>query len=220
MYEFARAHLESVEIEFPILLMPVSSNTSASVGMAWFMLKLSSAVCLGLIGSILFLTILGYPVSASLCQSVNVSSSYPNQTFPNHPVQVITTVAGSCTSDGEDYFAVRVDLVDGTTKSILSSNSAPVGYNAVNFSAKVQNTAIAPLRNQTWPIEIDTYLIQAGGVNGKYLLNATSAIIQVGETPVPEFEPSRSFVLLLVLTGITLTVYRRKHPQEEETNAI
>ena len=135
-------------------------------------------------------------------------------------MQVLTTVAGSCTSDGEDYFAVRVDLVDGTTKSTLSSNSAPVGYNAINFTARVQNTAIAPLRNQTWPIQIDTYLIQAGGLSGKYLLNATSVIIQVGESPVPEFEPSRSFVLLLVLTGITLTLYRRKHPPEEEKNAI
>lgn len=180
-------------------------------------MRLSSAVGLSLVGSILFVVILGYPVSASLCQSVNVASSYPHQTFPNQPVQVITTVAGSCTSDGEDYFAVRVDLVDSTTKSILSSNSAPIGYNAVNFSAKVQNTAIAPLRNQTWPIEIDTYMIQAGGLSGKYLLNATSVIIQVGEAPVPEFAPNRSNVLLLVLIGITLTLHRRKYsPRKAE----
>ena len=70
----------------------------------------------------------------TICQTVTVSSTYPNQASPNQQVQVTTTVAGSCTSDGEDYFAVRVDLADGVSKSLLSSNSVPIGYNANNFS--------------------------------------------------------------------------------------
>jgi hypothetical protein len=67
-----------------------------------------------------------------------------------------------------NYYAVRVDLADGVSKSLLSSNSVPIGYNANNFSVTVQNAATVPPGNQTWLIEVDTYMIQAGGLNGKY----------------------------------------------------
>ncbi|MGA8856596.1 MAG: hypothetical protein WB643_05450 [Candidatus Bathyarchaeia archaeon] len=167
------------------------------------------ALCSCLIAWVLLMMMSGATVAASICQTVTVSSTYPHQASPNQQVQVTTTVAGSCTSDGEDYFAVRVDLADGVSKSLLSSNSVPIGYNASNFSVKVQNAATAPPGNQTWLIEVDTYMIQAGGLSGKYLLNATTGSIEVGSTPVPEFQADHSLVLLLALTA-TLGLYRRK----------
>ena len=145
-------------------------------------------------------------VAASTCQTVAVSSNYPQQAAPNEQVQVITTIAGSCTSSGEDYFAVRVDVADGASKSLLSENSVPIGYNANNFSVKVQNSATTPAGNQTWLIEINSYMIENAQVS---LLNATTGMIQVGSTPVPEFHADRSLVLLLALTA-TLGLYRRK----------
>jgi hypothetical protein len=119
-------------------------------------------------------------------------------------------VTGSCTSDGEDYFAVRADLLDNMTLGILSSNSTPIGYNADNFSVRIENAAISPMNNQSWPIEIDTYLIQAGGTSGKYLLNTTTITIQVGESPLPEFPRSVSPVLALAIMALSVIFSRRK----------
>jgi hypothetical protein len=173
-------------------------------------LNLRTVLCTSLITWILLVVVSRSTVAASLCQTVTVSSAYPHQAFPAQPLQVITSVAGSCTSDGEDYFSIRVDLLNGSSRSLLSSNSTPIGYNANNFSAKVENGVTAPSGNQTWPIEVDTYLIQAGGLSGTSLLNATTLTIQVGDTSLPEFPINYSFILLFALTATTLTLYRHK----------
>lgn len=164
-----------------------------------------------LIVGLVLVMISGSIVTASPCQTIIVSSTYPHQASPNQQIQVTTTIAGSCMSNGEDYFAVRVDLVDNASKSPLSSNSAPIGYNAKNFSVIVHNAATAPPSNHTWPIEVETYLTQAGALNGQYLLNATTISIQVGDTAVPEFQIQHPLTLLmLTLTATTMTLYRRK----------
>jgi len=147
----------------------------------------------------------GSTASASLCQTVTVSSAYPHQASPGQRIQFVTTVAGSCTSDGEDYFSVRVDLANSVSKSIISSNSTAIGYNANNFSVSVENVAAAPMSNGTWSIDVDTYMAQAGGVSGKFLLNATTATIQVGDTPLPEFQLGEVAILILALSAIPLT---------------
>jgi hypothetical protein len=129
-------------------------------------------------------------------------------------VQVSTTVAGSCTSDGEDYFSVRVNLLDGASKTLLSANSTKIGYNANNFSVTVQNAATTPSTNQTWPMEIDTYLIQAGGTSGQSLLNATTVMIQVGgDTPVPEFQINTPMLYVAVFGVASVILSRRKPPR-------
>ena len=176
-------------------------------------LNIRTVLCSSMIAWILLVVVSGSTVTASLCQTVTVSSAYPHQASPAQSLQVITSIAGSCTSDGEDYFSIRVDLLNGSTKSLLSSNSTPIGYNANDFSAKVENGVTAPSSNQTWPIEVDTYLIQAGGVSGSSLLNATTLTIQVGDTSLPEFPVNYSFILLLVLTATTLTLYRYNVPK-------
>jgi hypothetical protein len=133
---------------------------------------------------------------------------------PGQQIHFVTTVAGSCTSDGEDYFAVRVDLADGVSKSIISSNSTPIGYNANNFSVSVENSASAPLSNETWPVDVDTYMLQAGGVSGKYIVNATTVAIQVGDTPLSEFQLNQAVILMLALSATPL-ILRQRTPRKK-----
>jgi len=173
-------------------------------------LNVRSALQVTLIALVMVLAISGSTARASLCQTVTVSSTYPHQASPGQRIQLETTVAGSCTSDGEDYFSVRVDLANSVSKSIISSNSTAIGYNANNFSVSVENFATAPMDNGTWSIEVNTYMAQAGGVSGKYLLNATTATIQVGDTPLPEFQLSGAAVFILALSAIPLTLWQRK----------
>jgi len=161
------------------------------------------AVCVILIAVIAFLISSTPSANATLCQKIAVSFSYPPQAGENQAVRVSSTVAGSCVSDGEDYFAVRVDLVDNFTGTILASNSTPIGYDATNFSVTVWNAAVTPKSNESWPVAINTYLIQAGAASGKYLLNETTITIQVGDTPLPEFpiNPPYAFAVALMMTA-------------------
>lgn len=166
--------------------------------------KIATSLACALVVS---LSILAFPLAnASLCQTVGTSSSYAHSALPGQLVRVTTTIAGSCTSDGEDYFAVRVDLVDGASKLVLSSNSTPIGYNANNFSVSVHNAALSPRSNETWTVIVNTYLIQAGAASGKYLLNSTTITIQIGY-PIPEFQPAP--ILVLVLAAMALISSRR-----------
>ena len=161
------------------------------------------------------LMILASPcVTASLCQTIRTSTNYPQSASPSQVVSFTTTVAGSCTSDGEDYFGVRVDLIDSTSGMVLSSNSTAIGYNANNFSVNVHNAATSPKYNQSWAINVNTYLIQAGAASGKYLLNSTAIIIQVGANPLPEFQPAPLFIIVLALVGSVLP--KRTRPKEEK----
>jgi hypothetical protein len=131
---------------------------------------------------------------------------------------VNTTVAGSCASDGEDYFAVRVDLVDKLSNSMPSLNSVPVGYNAKNFSVTVENHAVTPRENVTWPLEIDVYVIESGGLAGKYLLRVDNATIQVGIMPMPEFSLAPNSVIPLTLLATVLAIRQRKSMQSRRRN--
>lgn len=167
-------------------------------------LKIHTAVAWALMAWIVFVFLPSPSANASLCQTVGASTNYPHSALPNQVVSVTTTVAGSCTSDGEDYFAARVDLVDSVSSMVLSSNSTPIGYNANNFSVNVRNIATSPKSNETWTINVNTYLIQAGAASGKYLLNSTTITIQIGGEPLPEFQPAPLFILALIVVGLVL----------------
>ena len=156
--------------------------------------------------------------SASLCQLSNVSSSYPHQALPNQQIQFSTNVVGSCDSDGEDYFAVRVDLVDSQSNSMSSSNSVPVGYNANNFSVTVENHIVTPHENMTWPLEIDVYVLESGGLAGKYLLRVDNATIQVGNMSMPEFNLAPNSIIPLTLLVAVLVVRQRGFMQSRRRN--
>jgi len=173
-------------------------------------MKACAATCGFLLVIIMCLAFLSPPsVAASLCQTVGASTNYPQSALPNRDVPVLTTVAGSCTSDGEDYFAVRVDLVDRASNLVLSSNSTPIGYNANNFTVSVRNNALSPTGNESWAINVNTYMVEAGGTSGKYLLNSTTITIQIGEAPLPEFQAEPILILALVVLGLVVTLVKQ-----------
>jgi hypothetical protein len=125
---------------------------------------------------------------------------------------VETIVTGSCASNGEDYYAVRVDLVDTPTGTIISSSSTPIGRNATDFNVTAVNPALTPSTNMTWPLQMHVYVIRAGGTNGVYLLDyqaVGNATIQVGATMVPEFQLTPEIVILVTLLATSLIFSRR-----------
>ena len=152
-------------------------------------------------------------VSGARCQISGVSYNYPGQALPSQQIQVETTVLGSCVSDGEDYYSLRVDLVDAQSSYIISSTSTPIGHNATDFNVTAVNPAMTPATNMTWPLQIHVYVIRAGGTNGIYLLDyqtISNATIQVGATALPESRFSPMFTIVTTLVVATLTLYRRR----------
>ena len=167
--------------------------------------------------SVLLIITTNSSVFATRCNVRNVYYSYPSAASPSQHVDVATNVAGSCASDGEDYYAVRVDLIDQTSNFTISSSDTPIGYNATAFNVTAHNPATTPANNVSWPVEIHVYVIRAGGTNGLYLLdyqNSTIVTIQVGSIPIPEFHLNPAFEAFAVLTSAVLFLKRFRGRKE------
>ena len=167
-----------------------------------------SSVVLGLL-----LLLFSSMVSAARCQIKGVSFSYPNQALPSQQIQVDTFVAGSCASSGQDYYSVRVDLVDISSSYIVSSSSTPIGHTASDFNVTAVNTVTTPSSNMTWPLQIHVYVIRAGGTNGVYLLDyqtVSNATIQVSATALPEFHYNPASIIIITACAIGVIRYRRR----------
>jgi len=166
---------------------------------------------------ILMLSLSHSTVTAARCQISNVSYSIPEQAGPSQQIESSTNLTGSCESNGEDYYSVRVDLAEVSSGSIVSSNSTPIGYNATDFNSTVENFVTTPSSNGTWSLNIYVYVIRAGGTAGSYLLdyrNSTTVSIQVGEsTPVPEFPLMQSLIAAITLSAAMSVLRRRKRPR-------
>jgi hypothetical protein len=152
----------------------------------------------------LFLLMTVSGVAAARCQVTNVSYDYPHIADTNQQIKVSTTVSGSCATSGEDYYTLRLDLVEMTSNSTTKTitNSTPIGYTPNDFTVTVEDTATTPSVNGTWPIQVHVYVIRAGGTSGAFLLdyqNVTNVTIQVGTTPVPEFNIGLSLTLVASL---------------------
>ena len=181
-------------------------------------MKMRTALAWVLMVAIALIVLASPLVKATLCETIRTSTEYPQSALPSQVVSVTTSVSGSCTSDGEDYFGVRVDLVDSVSGMVLSSNSTAIGYNANNFSVNVHNAATTPKDNQSWAINMNTYLIQAGAASGKYLLNSTELRIQIGVKPLPELRPAPSFIMLLTVVGLVLAWRTHIKPAKEHVS--
>jgi len=167
--------------------------------------------------SILLIITTNSSVLAARCSIRNVSYSYPSTASPSQHIDVATNIAGSCASDGEDYYAVRVDLIDQSTNLTLSSSDTPIGYNASAFNVTAHNPATTPANNVSWPVQIHVYVIRAGGTNGMYLLdyqNSTIVTIQVGSIALPEFNPNPAFEAFAALTTAVLFLKRFRGRKE------
>ena len=174
--------------------------------------RISYAVLVMFVALTLFLS--NTSVLAARCQISNVSYGYPHQAATSQQILITTMVAGSCASTGEDYYSVRVDLVDIPSGSIVSSNSTPIGYYATNFTVTAENMVTTPANNGTWFLGIDVYVIRAGGTGGAYLLDyktVGNASIQVGSPAVvPEFPSGSVFGIVVGLCSTALVMSRHK----------
>jgi len=167
---------------------------------------------------VLFLVIVLAPLQpialAARCQIGNVSYSIPQQAAPSQRIETATTVKGSCETNGEDYYSIRVDVIDAPSGLIVSSNSTPIGYNATNFTITVDNLPTTPSNNGTWHILVDVYVIRAGGTSGSYLLDyrtSTNATMQIGEiTPIPEFSEPQILSVIVSMSAIVVSLQRRR----------
>jgi len=172
--------------------------------------RMSYVVLLLLVAVTFFLS--NTSVFAARCQISNVSYGYPQQAATNQRVLITSTVAGSCVSNGEDYYSVRVDIIDAPSGSIVSSNSTPIGYNATNFNVTAENMPTTPGNNGTWHIGIDVYVIRAGGTGGSYLLDyktVGNATIQLGPpSAIPE-SPSGMVVGIVTSLCSTALIFNR-----------
>ena len=174
--------------------------------------RISYVVLVLLVTLTLFLS--NSSVLAARCQISNVSYGYPHQAATSQQILITTLVAGSCASTGEDYYSVRVDLIDIPSDSIVSSNSTPIGYYATNFTVTAENIATTPANNGTWYLGIDVYVIRAGGTGGSYLLDyrtVGNASIQVGPpVAVPEFHSGSVIGIIIVFCSTALVMNRHK----------
>lgn len=180
--------------------------------------RISYAILVLLVTLTLFLS--NPSVFAARCQISNVSYGYPQQAATSQQILVTSTVAGSCVS-GEDYYLVRVDLVDIPTDSIVSSNSTPIGYQATNFTVTAENIVTTPANNGTWYVGIHLYVIREGGTGGSYLLDyrtVGNATIQVGPpNAVPEFPSGSVSGVVAAFCATALIVNRPKRKATDDS---
>jgi len=174
--------------------------------------RISYVVFVLLVSLTLFLS--NPTVYASRCQISGVSYGYPRQAVASSKILVTSTVTGSCVSDGEDYYLVRVDLVDIPSSLIVSSNSTSIGYEATNFTVTAENIVLTPGNNGTWHIGIHVYVIREGGTGGSYLFDyrtVGNASIQIGPpTAVPEFPSGLIVGIVTALCSTALLMSRHK----------
>ena len=171
--------------------------------------RIATLLCLSL--CIIIIT-MNSSVFAARCSVRNVTYTYPSTATPSQQIDIATSVAGSCASNGEDYYAVRVDLIDQTSNLTISSTDTPIGYNASMFNVTAHNRVTTPAANMTWPLQIHLYVIRAGGTNGANLLdyqNSTNVAIQVGATAIPEFHLNLGLEVSIVLGAVTLMLKRK-----------
>jgi len=172
-------------------------------------IKNCSGLMLVLALLVLLMTVSGV-AALPRCHVSNISYAYPHQADPNQQVTVYTTVTGSCVSDGEAYYTLRVDLADMASNS-LAINSTRIGFNASNFTVIGEDSAITPSVNGTWPLQVHVYVIRAGGTSGSFLLDyqtVSNVTILVGATPVPEFNIGLGFTVLASLMMAVMVLSR------------
>ena len=180
-----------------------------------FIFRSSASAGVLLIIASLLLTMTMSPVGAARCHVDSVSYLYPHTALPNQQFEVQTTIVGSCTSTGMDYYSARVDLMGVSCNYRTCSNYTVIGFRADPFNVTVYNWASTPNYSGTFPLQIHVYVIRNGGTMGSTLLDyqtVGNATIQLGATPVPEFQTGTNFTIVFVFAAAAaiLTMKRRR----------
>ena len=92
------------------------------------------------------------------CSIIIDSLRYPDFVPAGQTVQVLTTVTSSCYPSTP--YAIRVDLLDGTSLRVLSSVTIPYDPTSPNIVAyPVTSEVTAPLSSGPWVLQLQAYVI-------------------------------------------------------------
>jgi len=113
------------------------------------------------------------------CNIVSLNITGPPTVPAGQTLQISTSITGAC--DPSMFYAIRVDLMDGRSQTVLSSKSLvyiPVTSSFVTFP--IVNTVTAPTSLGFWPLQIQAYLLS--GLNGA-VVTSSSQLFTVNVVP-------------------------------------
>ncbi len=133
------------------------------------------------------------------CSIIIDSLRYPDFVPAGQNVQVLTTVTSSCYPSTP--YAIRVDLVDGTSLRALSSVTIPYDSTSPNFVAYPVNSEVtAPLSSGPWVLQLQAYVVAV--LSGQV---AASTAEQFNINVTPYTPPSSTTVITNTTTAVTTT---------------
>ena len=100
------------------------------------------------------------------CTILSWDPSYPAQVTPAQAVEVTTTIDVSC-AQWRTYYSARLDLVDPQSGRLLSTSTFQIGFQP-NVTATVSNAATAPQTAEVWPLQLNLYIFEEGGLVGSF----------------------------------------------------
>ena len=120
--------------------------------------RLNATLIFLLLGITIFLAGLQVGFSQFIPCSVSINSlRYPDSVPAGQDVQVLTTVTSSCYPSTP--YAIRVDLLDGTTLRVLSSVTIPYDPTSSFVSYPVVNEVTAPSSIGPWVLQLQAYAV-------------------------------------------------------------
>jgi hypothetical protein len=136
--------------------------------------------------SFLFCLLLGVMVVGSLnvgysqfmCHIANLRIDHPESVQAGLTLQVTSTLTASC--DPNAFYLVRVDLVDASTSSVLSTVSNPYYPTSSSFTTTLVNEASARMATGSWALKVEAYVIN--GASGQ-VVASTSELFTVNVAP-------------------------------------
>jgi len=133
------------------------------------------------------------------CSIIINSLRYPNSVPAGQSVQVLTTVTSSCYPSTP--YAIRVDLLDGTTLRTLSSATIPYNSTSPSFvTYPVVNEVTAPSSSGPWVLQLQAYVV---GVLSGQVVTSTSDQFNINVTPYTP--PSTTTATTTTTTAVTTT---------------
>ena len=153
-------------------------------------------------------------VHALSCQIRQFNVDSPSSASPGQTIQVNTTINIACIqSEGGTYYTGRVDLVDETSKSVLSREPFTIGASP-NATATVPNTATVPQANGPWNLDVILYVFESGGIiaitEHHFQVQVSPLPISIGSNYLTVGAVVAAVLIAVVIVGLALMIWKRK----------
>jgi len=116
--------------------------------------------------------------SQFMCHITNLRIDHPDSVQAGITLQVTSTLTASC--DPNAFYLIRVDLVDTSTSSVLSTVSNPYYPTSSSFTVTVVNEASARAVTGSWALKVEAYVIN--GRSGQ-VIASTSQLFTINVAP-------------------------------------